>query len=131
MTTNSGKKRIFIADDDPMTRTIVRTMLEASGYEVLAASDGEEVFKLLDSEPRPLNFFCFVLDVQMPGMNGFDVLTRLKLHADTQNIPCIMLTCQAEPEDLLTGYQHGAEFYIPKPFTREQLLYGIQMATNQ
>lgn len=127
---NAKAKKIFIVDDDAMTRTIVRTMLEASGFEVVAASDGEDFFRLLEAESRPLNIFCIILDVQMPGMNGFDALTRLKLHSDSQNIPVIMLTCQAEPEDLLTGYQHGAEYYIPKPFTREQLLYGITMATG-
>ena len=127
----SNAKRIFIVDDDAMTRTIIRTMLEASGFEVIAAGDGEELFRLIESEARPLNIFCIILDVQMPGMNGFDALTRLKIHSDTQNIPVIMLTCQAEPEDLLTGYQHGAEYYIPKPFTREQLLYGITMATGE
>ena len=129
-TAAQNRRRIFIVDDDAMTRTIIRTMLEASGFEVIAACDGEDLFRLLDSEPRPVNIHCIVLDVQMPGMNGFDALTRLKIHADVQNIPVIMLTCQSEPEDLLTGYQHGAEYYIPKPFTREQLLYGIMMATG-
>ena len=130
--TGEAKKtrRIFICDDDAMTRTIIRTMLEASGYEVVAACDGEDLFRILEADPHPLNIFCILLDVQMPGLNGFDVLTRLKIHSDTQNIPVIMLTCQSEPEDLLTGYQHGAEYYIPKPFTREQLLYGITMAAG-
>lgn len=123
-------KRILSVDDDPMVRHIVRTMLEAADYEVISACDSEEAFRLLDMEEKPINISCIILDVQMPGMTGWDVLTRLKLHADTQNIPVIMLTCQSDAEDLLTGYQTGAAYYIPKPFTREQLMYGINMALS-
>lgn len=120
-------KRIMTVDDDPMVRSILRTMLEAAEYEVVAAEDGEQAVKLLESEDGVPKLDCIILDVQMPGMSGFDVLTRLKLHSTTQNIPVIMLTCQASPEDLLTGYQTGADYYIPKPFTREQLMYGIDI----
>lgn len=123
-----ASKKILSVDDDPMVRTIVRTMLESADYEVISASCGEEAFQLLKNQVIPSELSCIILDVQMPGMTGWDVLTRLKLHSDTQNIPVIMLTCQSDPDDLLTGYQSGAEYYITKPFTREQLLYGVEMA---
>lgn len=66
----------------------------------------------------------------MPNVNGYDLLTRLKLHADTQTIPVIMLTCQSDPESLMSGYSVGADYYITKPFTREQLLYGVKLVTS-
>ena len=120
-------KRIMNVDDDPMIRNLVKTILEDAEYTVLSCESGEHAFEVLDEQPRPLEIDCFVLDVELPGMTGFDILTRLKLHADTQNIPVIMLTCQGTPEDMMNGYNIGAEYYITKPFTRDQLLYGIQM----
>ena len=123
-------KRILSVDDDPMIRSLVRAILEASNFNVMVAESGSEAFKLLDTEERPIDLTCIILDVQMPGMSGFDVLTRLKLHADTQNIPVIMLTCQSSPEDFVSGYNIGADYYITKPFTREQLMYGISLVTS-
>lgn len=122
-------RRIMSVDDDPMVRTLVRTILEASQYEVITASNGTEAIKLLADEERPIDLLCIILDVQMPDMSGFDLLTRLKLHADTQNIPVIMLTCQQSNEDVMSGYNMGAQYYITKPFTREQLLKGISLVT--
>jgi DNA-binding response OmpR family regulator len=124
---NSAMKRILNVDDDPMIRTLVREILQAAQYEVTSASDGFEAFKLIDAEPRPIGLSAVILDVEMPGMSGLDVLTRLKVHSDTQNIPVIMLTCQSAPEDFMTGYNIGAAYYITKPFTREQLLYGLNL----
>lgn len=114
-----------------MVRSLVRTMLEASSYEVLSADGGNEAFRLLEQQPRPLDLLCIILDLQMPDMSGFDVITRLKLNAETQNIPVMMLTCQGNPEDFVTGYQIGADYYVTKPFTRDQLLYGIKLISHK
>lgn len=122
---------IMSVDDDPMIRDIVRTILEASGAEVISAENGMEAIEILEKEPKPLNINCFILDVEMPGISGLDLLTRLKLHAETQNIPVILLTCQSDDEDVMKGYNKGAEYYIAKPFTREQLLYGVNLVTKQ
>ena len=123
-------RRILSVDDDPMIRNLVRAILEASSFDVVTAENGVDAFKIIEAENRPVDLACIILDVQMPGMNGFDVLTRLKLHADTQKIPVIMLTCQSSPEDFVSGYNIGADYYITKPFTREQLLYGISLVTT-
>jgi len=63
----------------------------------------------------------------MPGMNGLDVLTRLKLQPRTQSIPVLMLTGEDKAEDILAGYNVGADYYITKPFTRQQLMYGVEL----
>ena len=120
-------KRIMNVDDDPTIRLLVREILQAAGFEVLSAADGMEALSLLENEVRPIELNCIILDVEMPGMSGLDVLTRLKVHVDTQNIPVVMLTCQSTPEDVMQGYNLGAAYYITKPFTREQLLYGLNM----
>ena len=120
-------KKILNVDDDPTIRMLVREILQAANFEVVSAGDGYEALKLVDAEPRPVGLSCIILDVEMPGMSGLDVLTRLKLHSDTQNVPVVMLTCQSTPEDFMQGYNLGAAYYITKPFTREQLLYGLNM----
>ena len=121
------KQRVMIMDDDPMVRSLVQEILEKEGWEVVLAEDGKEGIEALDAEPRPLNYTLLILDVVMPGMNGLDALTRLKLHSHTSSIPVIMLTGEDKAEDIMAGYNVGADYYITKPFTRQQLLYGIQL----
>jgi len=120
-------KRILNVDDDPTIRSLVRDILEASNFDVVSAADGYEALKLIEQEQKPLGLSCIILDVEMPGMSGLDVLTRLRLHQDTSSIPVIMLTCQSNPEDVMEGYNVGASYYITKPFTPQQLLYGLSL----
>lgn len=125
------KKRILIVDDDPMIRGLVQAILEGEGFEVVAADDGPKAIEILDTEPRPINFSLVILDVMMPGMNGLDVLTRMRLHAHTQKLPVVMLTGEDKAEDIMAGYSVGADYYITKPFTRQQLLYGINLVLGE
>ena len=120
-------KKILVIDDDPMIRTLVKEMLAVEGHEITLAEDGEQGVKILDSGEKPAPYDLIVLDVIMPGMNGLDVLTRLKLHPHTQSIPVMMLTGEDKTEDMMAGYSVGAEYYVTKPFTRQQLLFGINM----
>jgi DNA-binding response OmpR family regulator len=121
----SQGKRILIIDDDPTIRTLVQAVLEAEGFQVAMAEDGEQGVNLLDSEPRPIGFALVILDVVMPKMTGLDVLTRMKLHSHTSKLPVMMLTGESKADDILAGYNIGADYYITKPFTRQQLLYGV------
>lgn len=118
-------KKVLIIDDDAMIRNLVQSMLEPEGYQVLTAEDGLQGVELLDKQKRPLDLSLIILDVVMPGMNGLDVLTRLKLHQHTQSIPVMMLTGEDKAEDIMAGYNVGADYYVTKPFTRQQLLYGL------
>lgn len=126
---NEGK-RALVVDDDPMIRAMVQAILEAEGYQVVIAEDGQAAVDVLDSEPRPIQFNLILLDVVMPGMNGLDVLTRVKLHSHTQSIPVIMLTGESKADDIMAGYEVGADYYITKPFTRQQLLYGLNLVLS-
>lgn len=119
-------KRVLIVDDDPMIRDVLTTMFTAEGFTAVTAENGKRAVDILDSEPRPLDFSMIVLDVMMPEMNGLDVLTRLKLHPHTQSIPVLMLTGEDKDDDIMKGYSCGADYYITKPFTRQQLQFGIK-----
>jgi DNA-binding response OmpR family regulator len=124
-------KRALVVDDDPMIRGLVKAMLEAEGYEVVLAEDGVKGIEVLETEKRPINFNVIILDVIMPGMNGLDVLTRLKIHSHTNRIPVLMLTGETKPEDMMAGYSVGADLYMEKPFTRAQLLHGVKLVQGE
>ncbi len=125
------KGKILVIDDDPMIRSLVQSMLEVEGYNISLAEDGLHGIKLLDSEIKSNELTLIILDVIMPGMNGLDVLTRLKLNAKTQNIPVLMLTGEDKAEDIMAGYSVGADYYITKPFTRQQLLFGLDIVLDK
>lgn len=124
------KKRILVVDDDAMIRNLVKAMLEAENYDVVLAEDGKQGVEFLDAEQRPISFSLIILDVVMPRMNGLDMLTRLKLHSHTSEIPVLMLTGEDKASDIMSGYSTGADYYITKPFTRQQLLFGLDVVLN-
>jgi CheY-like chemotaxis protein len=120
--------KVLIADDDPTIRMMVQSILEAEGYNVVAAEDGRQASEFLEQRDFASDLAFIVLDVMMPGMTGLDVLTRIKLHSVTSAIPVIMLTGENKDSDIMAGYEQGADYYITKPFTRQQLIFGIQTA---
>lgn len=123
-------KKVLIIDDDPLIRDLVEAMLKAEGFNVIVAEDGAKAIELIDNKLNPDEIDLVVCDVVMPGMNGLDVVTRLKLHAETEKIPILMLTGEDKAEDIMAGYSVGADYYITKPFTRQQLLFGLEIVLN-
>lgn len=118
-----NKKIALVVDDEPDIVSIVKTMLEVEGYEVLCASDGLEVFGILaDRTPDVL-----IIDRIMPGMNGMEVISKLKQSAKTSSIPVIMLTSLDKFDDVSEGYKQGADGYITKPFTKNQIINGVNL----
>jgi len=123
----NGKRTITVVDDNPDIVTIVKTILEGKGYEVICASSGPELFNCLADRKPDL----IILDIMMPQMDGLEVLTRLKAAAETALIPVILLTAKVQYEDVLGGYKLGADYYITKPFTSTQLLNGINLLLEE
>ncbi len=117
----------MVVDDNPDIITIVRTILEGKGYNVLSAYSGEELFTQLERQKPDL----IVLDIMMPQMDGLEVLTKLKGAPDTSSIPVILLTAKVQYEDVLGGYKLGADYYITKPFTSTQLVNGINLLLGE
>jgi two-component system, OmpR family, alkaline phosphatase synthesis response regulator PhoP len=122
-----SEKTILIVDDDRDTRTIIKTILAAKGYATQEAASGKEALLYVESFSPGL----ILLDIMMPEMSGYDVIARLKMQPETQNIPVIMLSAKAESEDILTGYQeYAVEYYITKPFTPKELINGIELVLS-
>ena len=118
---------ILVVDDDDDTRTLVKTILTSNGFSVRDARDGTEALNTL-KEFKPS---LVVLDIMMPGLSGYDVVVQMKQKPETQNIPIIMLTAKADPDDVLSGYKdYGVEYYITKPFTTRQLLAGVKLVLD-
>ena len=103
---------VLIVEDEQHLADGLRFNLEAEGYDVDTAGDGEAALSLLLEERR--RFDAVVLDVMLPGKNGFEVAAELR--AAGQFIPVLMLTARGRPEDVLRGFESGADDYLPKPF---------------
>ena len=111
-------RRVVVADDDADIVDILTFNLQAAGYEVQSASDGETAKELVLTTRPDL----VVLDVMMPKLDGLQVLADLKANPDTRAIPVVMLTAKASDNDLWEGWDAGADYYITKPFDLEELL---------
>jgi len=114
--------RILVVEDEAHIAEGVRFNLEAEGHSVRVAGRGEEALRLLLEEKE--GFEALVLDVMLPGKDGFTVARELR---EAQNyIPLLMLTARSRPEDVLRGFESGADDYLPKPFNLAILLARVQ-----
>ncbi len=114
-------------DDDELNVRLVRRVLEARGFAVQSAASGMEALAALDRD-RP---DVIILDVMMPGMDGIDVLDRVKANPRLAGIPVVMLTAKEGDETLLTSYRSGADYYVTKPLVVEQLLNGLTLVLGR
>src|SRR6266568_3808439 len=113
-------QRILVVDDDPAITSVLKRGLSYAGFAVDTASSGSEGLSLARERPPDVA----VLDIMMPGLNGFDVLERLRA-ADAQ-LPILILTGRDGPADQVAGLEHGADDYVTKPFTFEVLAARIR-----
>ncbi|MBX3023469.1 response regulator [bacterium] len=120
-------KKILVVDDNVDSIMILRSILESQGYTVRTAQSGVDALTLLSHELPDL----VLLDVMMPQMSGIEVLERIKTTHTWSRVPVIMVTAKIQDEDVMTGYQHGADYYITKPCTAKQLLYGISLVLDR
>jgi two-component system chemotaxis sensor kinase CheA len=117
-----GKKRLLVVDDSVTTRTLVKTILEAAGYEVAAAPDGEAAWRLLQEQGADL----VVSDVEMPLMDGFALTEALRASPRWRALPVILVTGRAREEDRARGLRAGADAYLVKSgFDQRALLETI------
>lgn len=116
--------QVLIADDEPDLCCVIKLALEGRGYRVHVATNGQEAVDMA-RQHKPA---AIVLDGNMPVMNGFEVLKKLRGFRSTAGIPVIMLTGRSAQADLLTGYQRGACHYLIKPVSIEELLSALKTA---
>lgn len=115
------KKRILVADDDPSISRLLERVL-AREFDVVTASDGNTALALA-GQVRPQ---LFILDVMMPGMDGFQLAAKARLVPELKNVPIIFLTARDGPLDTIKGIQAGARHYMTKPFKIDDLLAKVK-----
>ena len=115
-------KRILIVDDEPDLLEMVQINLEIEGYECIVAYDG---FRALD-RARKEQPDLIILDVMLPGLNGYKVCRLLKFDEKYKRIPINMLTAEAQQADRLMGEATGANYYMTKPFDADKLLAKVK-----
>ena len=123
----SVRPRILAVDDNPDSITIVQSILERQGYRVAVALTGPDALEQIQRDPPDV----VLLDIMMPEVSGLDVLQQMKNDPKTSRIPVILVTAKTHDEDVMSGYQYGADYYITKPFTPQQLLYGIDLVLGK
>jgi two-component system, cell cycle response regulator len=112
------RKRVLIAEDDPLSRRLLEAVLAKWGYEVTVVADGLEALRLLDTADAPR---LAVLDWMMPGMEGVEICKRLREHKDRPYVYVLLLTGRSQKQDLLRGLELGADDYLTKPFDTQEL----------
>jgi DNA-binding response OmpR family regulator len=119
--------RILIAEDDGLSRRLLELSLDKGGHETLVTQNGHEALEALQRPDAP----CLaILDWMMPGMDGVDVIRRIRAAAQALPPYLILLTAKDRVEDIVEGLQAGADDYITKPFEREELLARVQVGAR-
>jgi DNA-binding response OmpR family regulator len=109
--------RVLWADDDPMIRCVMATNLEAEGFDVQTVADGDAAY----AEVTRFRPDVLVLDIMMPGQDGYAVLRALRRNPETAEVPVILLSAKATDAEVWEGWKAGADYYITKPFDPTEL----------
>ncbi len=120
-TKNPSDLNILVVDDDEDVVEIVSHFLEKEGFDVDRAYDGEDALRMARPDTN-----LIVLDIMLPGLNGFEVCRRLRSRADTEYVPIIFLSAKVEQEDQIRGLMLGGDDYLTKPVTPEVLVAHIR-----
>jgi len=112
---------VVVADDDEDILMLVRATLSSGGYQVEVARNGDAALALVQ-ERRPA---AVVLDIAMPGLDGLEVLTKLREDPATRDLPVVLLSARAQEQDVAHGYALGASSYIRKPFSPRELVAAL------
>ena len=119
---DNSSYRILVADDEPHIRQILRFTLERAGYQVFTAGDGEEALARA-AEIKPS---LVLLDVMMPKIDGYEVCRKMRQDFSLNQIPVIMLSARGEQRDRVAGLEGGANDYLVKPYSNEELLLRVK-----
>lgn len=111
-------KKVLVVDDKPNIVMLVRAKLAANGFEVFTAYNGKEALRVAEKEKPDL----ILLDIMMPGMDGFEVFMQIKDIADLTDVPVIFLTASGKRSDESKALEMGAAFFLTKPFSPNRLI---------
>jgi len=122
-----AKRKILVVDDDPTMVKLINVNLKLNNYSVVEATSGEQALEVVDSEGLDL----VVLDIMMPGVDGWEVLKRIRSNPETQEMPVILVTAKTQDSDVIRGWELGADEYVIKPFNPLLLVEVIKMVLDR
>ncbi|HEX5724005.1 MAG TPA: response regulator, partial [Longimicrobiaceae bacterium] len=118
-----GGERVLIAEDDPVSARVLRSLLQQVGYQVRVAADGEEALRMLEEEGPP---DILLLDWMLPGVTGLEVCHRARERWNALELPILMVTARTDPESVYAAFDAGASDYVAKPFRGAELRARIE-----
>lgn len=121
-------QRILVADDDPVIRHLIASVVRNEGYAPVTAEDGREAIRILLSDA---GFGAAVFDLMMPHVEGIDIIRHMRTEKRLMRIPVIMITSERELGIMKDGFKAGAALFLPKPFTPEQLQSSLRLLLNK
>ncbi|MCP3887359.1 MAG: response regulator [Desulfobulbaceae bacterium] len=113
---------ILIVDDEPVNIQLLGNLLIKNNYEVEFALSGEKALEWINNKP----FDLVLMDIMMPGMDGYEVCSKMKNDCGTQHIPVIFITAKTETKDIVKGFDVGGSDYVAKPFRAPELLARVK-----
>lgn len=122
-----SKRKILVVDDDPTMVKLINVNLKLNNYSVVEATSGEQALDVLSKEPLDL----VVLDIMMPGVDGWEVLRRIRGNPESQEMPVILVTAKTQDSDVIRGWELGADEYVIKPFNPLLLVEVIKMVLDR
>jgi CheY-like chemotaxis protein len=111
-------KRILIADDDPVMRHLLISIVKKEGYEAVAVDDGRQAFRLLQSDA---DFRAGIFDMKMPHLEGLDIIRYMRTEKRLQRIPVMMITAEQDLQLMVKSFVAGVTVFLSKPCTAEQI----------
>jgi DNA-binding response OmpR family regulator len=117
----ADKRKVLIADDEPNIVTALEFLLKRAGYDVRAATNGEEALALVESYAPDL----VLIDIMMPGKSGYEVCQRMRERPEWRHIKIVMVTAKGREAEVSKGLSLGADLYVTKPFSTQELIAAI------
>jgi DNA-binding response OmpR family regulator len=121
------RRKILVVDDDPTMVKLINVNLKLNNYAVIEAISGEQALDIVSKEPLDL----MVLDIMMPGVDGWEVLKQIRDNGDTKELPVILVTAKTQDSDVIRGWELGADEYVIKPFNPLLLVEVIKMVLDR
>jgi len=120
-------KKILLIEDDPLSARLADLVLQSEGYEVTIASNGIKGLKIAREDPPDL----VLLDLMLPGLDGFEVLNRMRAEPETTDVKVVIVSSKSQPTDKETAEKVGADDYVTKPYRKAQLLNTVRSALSE
>ncbi|MEN6469770.1 MAG: response regulator [Smithella sp.] len=121
--------KLIVADDSRLVRGIVAKAVASIGFETVLATNGKEALDILETDEKDINLV--LLDWNMPVMNGIDVIKNMRGNDRFKRIPVLMVSTESEGERIQEAISAGAQGYLTKPFTADQLIEAIHQALGE